>query len=243
MKQLLKVKQQTSNAAVYGELGRVPMAIMRQIRIIKFWSKILNNPESLQYKLYNQRDVHGFYINPWSKAVKKLLDDTGFSYLWENQTISNSDIKLVEKRLYDQYLQKWYEDISNSPKLHVYNLIKNNFGFENYLLCIKNIKHRIALTRMRCSTHKLLIEEGRYRNIERENRMCVHCNMHAVENEYHFILVCPFYRDLRMQCLPKYYCHWPNIQKLNNIFKSTNNILKKLAKYIYEATERRESNM
>ena len=37
LKQILNVKQQTMDHMVYGELGRVPMIIIRKIRIVKFW--------------------------------------------------------------------------------------------------------------------------------------------------------------------------------------------------------------
>ena len=66
--------------------------------------------------------------------------------------------------------------------------------------------------------------------------------MSTVENEYHFALVCPFYRDLRLQCLPKYYCAWPTYQKFKALISSKQSgLLSKLAKYIYLANEKRES--
>jgi len=32
--------------------------------------------------------------------------------------------------------------------------------------------------------------------------------MNMIENEYHFLSVCPFYQDLRRTLLPNYYCSW-----------------------------------
>ncbi len=37
LKQILSVRQQTSNASVYGELGRFPLFVVRQSCIIKYW--------------------------------------------------------------------------------------------------------------------------------------------------------------------------------------------------------------
>ena len=46
--------------------------------------------------------------------------------------------------------------------------------------------------------------------------------MNQVEDEYHFLLVCPYYRDLRLIFLPNYYnCHWPSITKFENIFEAS----------------------
>ena len=66
--------------------------------------------------------------------------------------------------------------------------------------------------------------------------------MQAVEDEYHFALVCPFYRGLRFECLPRYYCVWQNIQKLTSLLASNQtSLIKKLSKFIYQANLKRES--
>ena len=39
MKKLLHIKQSTQNDFVYGELGRVPLSVKRQFRIVKYWLK------------------------------------------------------------------------------------------------------------------------------------------------------------------------------------------------------------
>lgn len=84
------------------------------------------------------------------------------------------------------------------------------------------MKHRKMLSRFRCSSHKLAIEEGRYRNIERNERLCTKCNMKQIETEYHFLLVFPYYNDLRKTCLSRYYCTWSNINKFISVMKCTN---------------------
>ena len=42
-----------------------------------------------------------------------------------------------------------------------------------------------------------MLEEGRFHNIERHIRLCQFCNMNMVEDEFHFVLVCPAFRDLQ----------------------------------------------
>ena len=58
-------------------------------------------------------------------------------------------------------------------------------------------KARNEISKFRCSAHKLLVERGRYQNVERNRRKCKNCNMNMVEDEYHFLLACPAYMDLR----------------------------------------------
>ena len=145
--------------------------------------------------------------------MKKLITDLGFNYLWNDNNVTKLQLNRMVETLHDQYLQKWFSDINNSSKLASYKMFKTVFDFEKYLTCIPNAKHITALSRFRCAVHRLNIEGGRYRNSNCRNRICTRCNMQAVEDEYHFALVCPFYRELRFECLPRYYCVWPNIQK------------------------------
>ena len=44
--------------------------------------------------------------------------------------------------------------------------------------------------------------------------------INVIEDPLHFNLVCPFYRDIRRECLPVYYCHWPTASKYNSLVSS-----------------------
>ena len=67
--------------AVYGELGRVPFYVIRKIRIMKYWYKILADPFTLLYKVYKQQvaDVdNNRNLKSWSANVKTLKKILGF---------------------------------------------------------------------------------------------------------------------------------------------------------------------
>ena len=111
---------------------------------------------------------------------------------------------------------------------------KCTFEFENYLNSIQIKKFRIALTKFRLSSHKLEIERGRYHNIPKENRKCKFCLMNTIENEYHFLLICPKYSELRKQYLNSYYCRWPTLNKFDRLLESKDNkTVLKLSKFIF----------
>ena len=59
----------------------------------------------------------------------------------------------------------------------------------------KRIKHR------RINSHSLNVETGRYFNISRNESVCNMCNKKVIEDEYHFILECDKYVNVRS----KYY--------------------------------------
>ena len=56
---------------------------------------------------------------------------------------------------------------------------------------------RLSLSRFRLSSHNLSIETGRYNSVPKEERLCNFCNMQNTEDEFHFLLVCPHYTELR----------------------------------------------
>ncbi len=139
------------------------------------------------------------------------------------------------------YYQTWNNNISNSNRLITYCRYKQNFSFELYLDNIHERKYRNALCRFRLSSHKLAIEQGRYINIPRDERKCIYCTQNVIENEYHLLLTCPFYRDLRIKYLKPYFCRWPTLQKCNILMSTqSRQTLINLSKYIHCALKLRD---
>ena len=68
------------------------------------------------------------------------------------------------------------------------------------------IEFKSALLRFRCGNHRLEVEVGRWNKIDRLNRICKYCdkvnNNKFVEDELHFLLKCPLYRELRLDLMP-----------------------------------------
>ena len=115
LKQILGVRQQTCNMIVYGELGRVPLYLLRKVRIVKYWYKILADPFTLLYKVYKQQvcDVNNNRnLKSWSANVKLLLNELWFSYLWNNQEMNQLQLSMVIQRIHDQFYQEVYASIN-----------------------------------------------------------------------------------------------------------------------------------
>ena len=68
------------------------------------------------------------------------------------------------------------------------------------------------LAKLRISSHCLRIETGRYcrDRIDRQNRICTLCSR-ELEDEYHVIIKCPLYQDIRTQYIKKCYYIKPSM--------------------------------
>ncbi len=125
---------------------------------------------------------------------------------------------ILNERLIDQFYQNWHTSVDNCEKLVLYKSIKTDFEMESYLSSNFSVKF---ISCLRFGVLKLNVEKGRYINLPREQRICMCCNMFCIENEYHFIMICPAYRQLRLKYLPRYYCSWPNKNKFMSLMKCT----------------------
>ena len=102
---------------------------------------------------------------------------------------------------------------------------------------------RQSLTRLRTSSHRLEVEVGRWVKLERvpfEHRMCTTCNL--LEDEYHFVIECQRYNDIRRKYIrPSFYVR-PNMFKFLELLQSTNvSIVKNLALFVYKAFKERNN--
>ena len=142
----------------------------------------------------------------WCTHIKQLLQSSGYGYIWEMQDILNPSTFILPfvQRLKDQYVQNWFTDVSLNRKLVLYKDFKLNFSPESRLDFIKLRKYRHALAQIRTGHHSLEIAKERYINIPRNQRLCKVCSSN-IEDEYHFVLCCNVYDDLRDMYLPKKY--------------------------------------
>ena len=68
---------------------------------------------------------------------------------------------------------------------------------------VHDARHRMCLSRFRCSAHPLRVESDRYLpeaiKPPRHLRTCLICSSDSVEDEHHFIFICPLYSGLRFE--------------------------------------------
>jgi len=82
------------------------------------------------------------------------------------------------------------------------------FQTERYITAIDIDKFRSCYAKFRTTNRCLMIEIGRYYNIDKKFRTCAYCDAY-VEDVYHFVLKCPLYKNLRDKYISLYYTNNP----------------------------------
>ena len=116
---------------------------------------------------------------------------------------------------------------------------------------MKENKFRVAIARLRCSSHTLAIERRRYErpNPPIEQRVCILCK-HMVEDEIHFVTQCIINQDERAILEAKISAVYPDFRYLNNyqrfMFLLQNHdgkILNWFGKFLYNSFNSRNRNL
>ena len=165
LKNMLGVKQQTSDVTVYGDTGRYPLYIKQQIIALKYWIRIISLPKNCHLRIvYNSLaslDLIG--ETNWCTHIRTLLTQTNHYDVWENHSVDNSNllIKQIKESLITTFKLDWSNKARNLTKLRTYIKFKFDHSLEDYLLYISDTRWTNALSKLRMSSHNLHIERGR----------------------------------------------------------------------------------
>ena len=179
--------------AVFGEIDEIPLQMTAYTNMIKYWDRISQmNNETLAKKAYLENLVMN---TNWCKTIQVL-----------NATLELNNItKLHGNKLYTTakqnisnhyFLKNWKIGTEKSPKLQFYSKMKQKPKIESYM-DLPTFKDRKLISRFISSNHDLEIEKGRHKKIARQNRICRACALNVIEDEQHFLTICPTYEDIR----------------------------------------------
>jgi hypothetical protein len=238
---VLGVGSRSPDVCVLGECGRFPLFVKYYVKAVKYWTKLICMDDcrvSKQcYLMLKDLDSHNRHN--WVTSVKNLLFKYGYGYIWIAQEIGDVSefIYRFEQCVKDCALQEWHSAVETSTKLELshYSEYKTLLNTELYLYVIPQVSLRRCLARFRCSSHNLAIERGRAIGVNRSERYCLYCQLldvKVVEDEFHFVCMCPLYADLRARYLP-YLCDIDSfVSNFNS--QSTTTILN-LCHFLYES--------
>ena len=105
----------------------------------------------------------------------------------EIPTSSQEEIIVFEmifrETTYLQYINRLRINICQYPKLDFYRQIEKDYQVEQHILYFQNKNVQQALTKLRVSSHNLLIEQGRYSRpiIPRGKHICKFCSLNEID--------------------------------------------------------------
>ena len=193
IKEILGVQCKTTNVACLTETNRIPLYFKIHLSAIKFLNHIVNSPNTLVHKIYNNVEK----TSKWVNIVKDWLNKLGFGHLTFNTFNLKYHINSIQQRIYDQAYQIMNYSLNKCEKLNFFCHTKRIRKRPPYIDICKFKTDRSVFSKFKLSAHSLAIERGRYTNIERNKRICLSCNRQEIEDEYHFFSICPCYKSLR----------------------------------------------
>jgi len=232
------------DAVVLGDSGRFPLTTKSFIRCLKYWLKILKMPESRYV-----RKCYKYLLNTktklsvnWALVIKSILFENNCEYVWVAQKVENDNsfIRKFTEYIRRRHLETWHISLNSVSKLSLYRSIKTAYGHEHYLNILNVRKYRHAYAQLRSVFYELEIEKGRYNNTPIADRLCKICNLDQVENELHFILICPMFDDLRRRYIVIDSISTPTVDNFYVLMSNRNEqVVKHLASYKYNSLQRR----
>ena len=199
--------------------------------MLSFWFKLTHPEDSgklscvlyrFLHRLYNFGDD---YKSPYLSFVETTLNNLGLSGLWLSQFDVQFSINWfkakIKQSLIDQYIQQWYTDVDSKEGCCNYRMFKTVFQHERYI--DKLPQHLMyPLLHFRTLNHRLPVQTGRTNNIDRGRRLCSKCDMNDVGDEFHYIMLCPYFTESRQKFIGKKYYMPANSMKFHNLFTSDN---------------------
>ena len=92
--------------------------------------------------------------------------------------------------------------------------------------------------------HHYICTKNRHQNIQRNERTRTFCSMNEFEDEYHFVLICPLYDNIRNTCIPVFYKRRPSMFKFVQLLNETRkSVLIRLANFCIKAFKLRAENL
>jgi hypothetical protein len=218
LKSSLGISTTTSNYIVLAEFDRFPLEIFWWQQTMRFLSRVSSEVDSnrmlrlaydvqLQLLTARRKILLG---NQSATGRKSQLPACWLAQVDErlstynlcidcNQLPPCARLKQLAER---QYIVHHQVAAADSSRVRAYLGLNSSaqYGYKEYLSRVDNAHLRRSLARFRCANHKLQIELGRQVKpvkVSVQQRYCKLCNLGAVEDEDHFLLVCLAYQSVR----------------------------------------------
>ena len=223
-------------------MGWTSCLVRSQLSMINFWNHLVNlenNRLPKRILLYNISNTNR--CNNWFTELNKLKQIS----IAENLTLISINQCRIE--FSNNQSISWNNNRYQKIKLRYYNLFKSDLKPEPYLLTNLSKSQRSVYAQFRSGILPLAIETGRFSNVSLNNRTCIVCNSEAIEDEYHFLCICPGYETERKLLYIKVAEKFSEFRNLDNFDRfmllNTDECQKYTAIYVHNAFKLRKESM
>ncbi|CAM6095001.1 unnamed protein product [Calypogeia fissa] len=202
----LGVRSQTPYTLFLAEAGLLPLEAEALHLTLQYAMRVEALKESrLPKQAFHTSRSSGWYADVcrWAQAWDLSEQD------W------HIDPKKLRTLLHGKAVRKLWRDPSPRLQYYMRDVSPNPvvlYEEKEYLRAPISIKLRQMIARYRLSSHHLAVEEGRWKGVKRQDRVCTLCDSGSIENEYHVFIACRWYQELRV-------AHQILVTDLHDLFK------------------------
>ena len=234
--------------AILADIDWLEPVYNTQIKMIRQYHRILKMENSRLTKvvLLWDRELcsQNNGINTWSGEIDTIFQNYNLGYFAENLNLF--PLKEVIGTLRSNMKSSQNLDLETRcgmPQLRTYIKFKDFYRKPSFLQKPLSFIQRKFLSKFCVSCLELQICTGRYMRLPEAERVCKvsdSCTAESlVESEFHFLLACPAYLDIRQAWLskldlPENFDQFTNDNKLRILINEINNV-KPTAQFIVEA--------
>ena len=202
LRQLFGVRNSTSNMILFAELGHYPVKLHIWQQILRFHNRAIQLPYSRLVKLALLDEYVDFrgstphienLTGNWRSGVRLFVD----SHPGQAAIVCKVDIATIIDHERERHISE-YRSVGQSS-LQKYRVLNPEHQIADYLCRVSCYMNRRLISRFRCQCHGLQVDNGRFEQISRDDRLCQVCHNKVVEDEQHFLFDCPAYSHIRVR--------------------------------------------
>jgi Reverse transcriptase (RNA-dependent DNA polymerase) len=186
----LGVKTQTPYTLLLAESGLLPLEVEALYLTLQYVMRV----EALKDSRLPKQAFHS------SRALGWYADVCRWAQAWDlSEHEWHTQPKTLWPLLHGKAIRKLWSD--PSPRLQYFMRDVNPmvlYEEQEYLRAPISMRLRQVIARYRLSSHHLEVEEGRWKGVKRQDRVCTLCDSGSIENEYHVFIACRWYREIRV---------------------------------------------
>ena len=91
------------------------------------------------------------------------------------------------------------DNSESGGRLNIYRNINSDLVTKSYVANERSVGVRRVLAGLRAGCLPLGVETGRYTGFPYYQRSCCLCDLGKVEDQHHFLIICPTFKDQRLQ--------------------------------------------